>query len=120
MVYGEHATPYSAAMHRHARLIFGLNALCAWIGWGGILLINIFDLIPSRTLGDPAFANLVGHSEPGFAGSIGRVYDSFSYFTNWSNLIVGITMTLLWRNPLRAGPVFTLLRNSGLLMITMT
>jgi hypothetical protein len=120
VVYGDCATPYAAPVHRHARLLFGINALVAWIGWGGIMVINIFDLVPSRTLGDPAFANLVGQSQPGFAGSIGRVYDSFSYFTNWSNLIVAITTTLLWLDPRRSGPLFTLLRNSGLLMITMT
>lgn len=107
-------------MHRHARLLFGLNALAAWIGFGGVIVVNVFDLVPSLTLNDPAFANLVGHSEPGFAGSVGRVYDSMSYFTNWSNLLVAVTMTLLWRNPARTGPLFNLARNTGLLMITMT
>ena len=103
-----------------ARALFGLNALAAWIGWGGSLVINIFDLVPNKELDNPDYAHLVGHSAPGWPGAIGRVFDMFSYFTHWSNLIVAITLTLLFLDPRRAGRIFDLVRNSGLLMITMT
>ena len=76
-----------------ARVLFGVNAIAAWIGYGGQLLVNIFYLVPAAAQPDP---NIVGHSDPGWAGSIGRVFDSFSFFTNWANLIVCITLTVLF------------------------
>jgi hypothetical protein len=59
-------------------------------------------------------------SADGLAGAIGRVFDSHGYFTTWSNLLVAVTLTMLYRNPQRVGRVFDQLRNTGLLMITMT
>jgi hypothetical protein len=47
------------------------------------------------------------------------VFDSFSFFTNWSNLIVCITLTMLFLNPERTGRWFNTLRHTGILMITM-
>jgi len=98
------------------RVLFGVNAIAAWIGYGGQLLVNIFYLVPAAAQPDP---NIVGHSDPGWAGSIGRVFDSFSFFTNWSNLIVCITLTMLFLNPERTGRWFNTLRHTGILMITM-
>ena len=60
-----------------------------------------------------------GHAD-GLAGAIGRVYDSHGYFTTWSNVMVAITLTALYLNPERTGRIFNRLRNTGLLMITMT
>lgn len=98
------------------RRLFGLNALSAWIGFGGVILIDIFDLVPS-TRPDPT---LLGGSEPGLAGAIGRIFDSLTYFTNWSNLLVCITLTALYLDQRRGGRTFATLRNTGLFMITMT
>ncbi len=46
--------------------------------------------------------------------------DSHGYFTTWSNIVVAITLTALYLNPERTGRIFNRLRNTGLLMITMT
>ena len=104
------------ASNTTAKRLFGLNALVAWIGFGGQFLINLFDIIP-YTQPDPT---LLGHSAAGWPGAIGRIFDSMTYFTNWSNLVVCISLTALFLAPARAGGVFTTLRNSGLFMITMT
>jgi hypothetical protein len=63
---------------------------------------------------------MFGGSADGLAGAIGRVFDSHGYFTTWSNLLVAVTLTMLYRNPQRVGRAFDWLRNTGLLMITMT
>ena len=105
-------------MNRHtARRLFQLNAIVAWIGFGGQLLVNIFYLVPST---QPVEATLVGHSAEGWPGAIGRVFDSFSYFTNWSNLVVCIAVTALAMDPRRTGRIFDTVRNTALFMITMT
>ena len=99
-----------------AKQLFGLNAVVAWIGFGGQFLVNLFDLVPWSE-GDPT---LLGHSAAGWPGAIGRLFDSMTYFTNWSNLVVCITLTALYLAPRRSGPIFSTLRNTGLFMITMT
>jgi hypothetical protein len=43
-----------------------------------------------------------------------------SYFTVWSNILVLVVAHLLWRDPLRQGPVFTVFRLASLAMITVT
>jgi hypothetical protein len=60
-----------------------------------------------------------GHAE-GLAGAFGRLVDSHGYFTTWSNIVVAATLTALYLNPERTGRIFNRLRNTGLLMITMT
>jgi hypothetical protein len=63
---------------------------------------------------------MFGGSAEGLAGAVGRVFDSHGYFTTWSNILVGLTLTALYLNPERTGRIFGRLRNTGLLMITMT
>ena len=48
------------------------------------------------------------------------MFDSHGYFTTWSNIVVAATLTALYLNPERTGRIFNRLRNTGLLMITMT
>lgn len=43
-----------------------------------------------------------------------------SYFTVWSNILVGVTAYLLWRNPVRADTGFAVFRLASLYMITIT
>jgi hypothetical protein len=100
-----------------AQRLFWINALVAWAGFGGQLFVNIFYLVPSTA---PVEATLVGHSAEGWPGAVGRVFDSFSYFTNWSNLVVCIAITALALNPRRTGRIFDTVRNTALFMITMT
>ena len=102
-----------------AKRLFGINAFIAWLGYGMVQVVNIFGLVPRSTPYDPG-SNLFGGHAEGLAGAIGRVYDSHGYFTTWSNIVVAITLTALYLNPERTGRIFNRLRNTGLLMITMT
>ena len=102
-----------------AKRLFGINAFVAWLGYGMVQVVNIFGLVPRSTPYDPD-SNLFGGHAEGLAGAIGRVYDSHGYFTTWSNIVVAITLTALYLNPERTGRIFNRLRNTGLLMITMT
>ena len=103
-----------------ARRLFGINALVAWLGYGLSQFINIVDLVPAKPPTEPVLFNLFTQPEAGLAGAIGRVFNSHGYFTTWSNLLVAITLTALYLNPERTGRIFNRLRNTGLLMITMT
>ncbi len=88
----------------------------AWIGFGGSLIVNTFDLVPEGKI-DP---NLFGPHKAGIAGALTRVIDLFGYFTIWSNALVVFTITTLFLNPKRSDKRFILLRNTSLLMILMT
>jgi hypothetical protein len=56
----------------------------------------------------------------GAAGLFGRVVDSLSYFTNVSNLLVAVVLTMLARNPDRGGAVWHAVRMDSLVMIAIT
>ena len=102
-----------------AKRLFGINALAAWFGYGVAEIANLLHLVPDS---EPyvAESHMFGGSADGLAGAIGRVFDSHGYFTTWSNLLVALTLTALYLNPDRAGRIFSWLRNTALLMITMT
>jgi hypothetical protein len=102
-----------------AKRLFGINAFIAWLGYVMVQVVNIFGLVPPTTPYDPSSNSFGGHAE-GLAGAFGRVYDSHGYFTTWANIVVAITLTALYLNPERTGRIFDRLRNTGLLMITMT
>jgi hypothetical protein len=102
-----------------AKRLFGVNAFIAWLGYVMVQVVNIFGLVPQSTPYDPS-SNLFGGHAEGLAGAFGRLYDSHGYFTTWSNIVVAITLTALYLNPARTGRIFNRLRNTGLLMITMT
>ena len=103
-------------MAKKAKLLFGINMVSAWIGFGGSLIVNTFDLVPEGKI-DP---NLFGPHKAGMAGALTRVIDLFGYFTIWSNALVAFTITTLFLNPKRSDKRFILLRNTSLLMILMT
>jgi hypothetical protein len=102
-----------------AKRLFGINALAAWFGYLVAEVTNILQLVPPEERYVPS-SHMFGGSADGLAGAIGRVFDSHGYFTTWSNILVAVTLTMLYRNPQRVGRVFDWLRNTGLLMITMT
>lgn len=102
-----------------AKRLFGINALVAWLGYCMVQVVNIFGLVPQSTPYDPS-SNLFGGHAEGLAGAFGRLVDSHGYFTTWSNIVVAVTLTALYFNPERTGRIFNRLRNTGLLMITMT
>jgi hypothetical protein len=98
------------------KLIYGLNAAIAFIGFAIQFVINLFDLVPIES----EYPTLLGGHPAGAAGIFGRLTDSFSYFTIWSNLVVVIVLFLLYRNPDRNSFRFKVLRLDSLLMITIT
>lgn len=95
------------------RIAAAVNAVLAWIG----LALN---------LGVAAFANQPNlNAKPGLYGSTGggaasKVFDSLSYFTIWSVIVVAVSTTLLALQPERDTPARRAIRLSGLLMITVT
>jgi hypothetical protein len=105
------------------RNLFGINALSAWIGLGMSTLIELFGLVETKysDSGSPVsqFGHLGDYSS-GLAGAPERLIDLFSYFTIWSQIMVGIVMTLLYLNPARDGKLFRVLRIDSILMITVT
>jgi hypothetical protein len=102
-----------------AKRLFGINALFAWFGYLVAEITNILQLVPPEERYVPS-SHMFGGSADGIAGAIGRAFNSHGYFTTWSNIVVAVTLTLLYQNPKRASRVFDWLRNTGLLMITMT
>jgi hypothetical protein len=105
------------------RNLFGINALSAWIGLGMSTLIELFGLVETRYSDGGSPVSQFGHQgdyASGLAGAPERLIDLFSYFTIWSQIMVGIVMTLLYLNPARDGRIFRVLRIDSILMITVT
>ena len=105
------------------RNLFGINALSAWLGFGMSFLIELFGLVKTPKYSDEPVTSLFGHFgdyADGLAGAPERSIDLFSYFTIWSQIAVGIIMTLLYLNPTRDGKLFRVLRIDTVLMITVT
>ena len=103
-------------MNRLARLAFGLNAILAWVGVIGSLTVDATGVVIVPQLGPSYFG---GHAD-GLAGSIPRVIDNLSYFTIWSNILVAITTTMIYRNMNRSSQRLKVMRLSSLMMITVT
>ena len=105
------------------RNLFGINALSAWLGFGMSFLIELFGLVKTPKYADEPVTSLFGHFgdyADGLAGAPERIIDLFSYFTIWSQIAVGIIMTLLYLNPTRDGKLFRVMRIDTVLMITVT
>jgi len=98
------------------RLLYLINAISAAIGFAIQFVINLFDLVPV----EDEFPTLLGGHAAGIAGAVGRLTDSFSYFTIWSNLVVLGVMTALYLKPNRDSFKFRTLRLDSVLMITVT
>jgi hypothetical protein len=103
--------------------LFGINALSAWIGLGMSTLIELFGLVETKYSGESSPTSQFGHQgdyASGLAGAPERLIDLFSYFTIWSQIMVGVVMTLLYLNPARDGKLFRVFRLDSILMITVT
>jgi len=103
-------------MNRLARPAFGLNAILAWVGVLGSLTVDATGVVIVPQFGPSYFG---GHAD-GLAGSIPRVIDNLSYFTIWSNILVAITTTMIYRNMNRSSQRLKVLRLSSLMMISVT
>ena len=105
------------------RNLFGINALSAWIGLGMSTFIELFGLVETKYSDEGSPVSQFGHQGDyvsGLAGSPERLIDLFSYFTIWSQIMVGVVMTLLYLNPARDGKLFRVFRIDSILMITVT
>jgi len=103
-------------MMKYSRQAFGLNAILAWVGVIGSLAVDATGVVIVPQFGPSYFG---GHAD-GLAGSIPRVIDNLSYFTIWSNILVAITTTMIYRNMNRSSQRLKVMRLSSLMMITVT
>ncbi|MDD2858280.1 MAG: Pr6Pr family membrane protein [Candidatus Nanopelagicales bacterium] len=108
--------PAPAPVSSTGRIFFGINAASAWLGLAVSLVLTVFAVYPNTE----TVTTIVGFNQPGLAGLPGRVFDYMGYFTQLSNLVVAIVMTLLWRNSARTSRLFAVLRLDSLIMITVT
>ena len=105
------------------RAAYGINALCAWIGFGLSVIIETFGLVPQVQYDPPipqSQFNWYGHYADGLAGAPARLADLISYFTIWSQVVVGVVMTMLFLNPNRRGKWFQVFRLDAVMMIMVT
>lgn len=99
-----------------ARTAYAVNAAIAWLG---VVLTALFsglgwyDELPVEP-------GLYGGHPAGAAGALGRLTDTFSYFTIWSNVAVAISVTLLARGAWQVTTGRRVLRLAALVMITVT
>lgn len=96
-----------------ARPLFALNAVVAWFALAFSFALMAFDVYPNQNT-DPTAIGFAGQS------LFGRTVDWFSYFTIVSNIVVAVTMTMLWRDPARNTRIMRVLRLDAIMMITVT
>lgn len=100
----------------NTRRIYALGAGIAWFGLALGMVLTVFNVYPPIDI-QP---NSLGVNADGVEGLFGRVVDSLSYFTNLSNLIVAVVLTMLARKPDRGGAVWHAVRMDSLVMIAIT
>lgn len=105
------------------KALYGITALSAWSGLALSFVIELFGLVELK-LTDPPIPNsqfaYFGHYADGLAGGPARLMDLFSYFTIWSQIVVGLLATLLFLNPSRDSKWMRIGLVDALLMITVT
>ncbi len=106
-------------------LVF-LNAIVAYVSVGisfSLMLIGYYANKENIDLTEPT---LLGNSFDGTDQVWERFFDWISYFTIWSNIMVAIVLTVLWRKPElfelnnAQGTRWRTLRLDSILMITIT
>lgn len=105
------------------KAFYGVTALSAWFGFGLSFLIELFGWVKIAPSDPPIpesqFAH-VGAYADGLAGAPARLIDLISYFTIWSQIIVGVVAVLLYIKPNRDGKLFRVAVIDAILMITVT
>ena len=107
------AATFGPLGERAARPLFLVTALSATFGAGLSFILTVLGTYPSLNT-DPS---LLGNPDQ---GALGRIFDFFTYFTQWSNILVAVIMWMLVVNPRRNGKVFRVLRLDTILMISVT
>jgi hypothetical protein len=95
------------------RILFGINALVALTGLTIGFMLTVLGTYPSLNTD----ATMLGNPDQGV---LGRVFDYFTYFTIWSNILVAVISIMLFMRPDRDSFVFRVLRLDSILMITVT
>ena len=98
------------------RRVYAIAAGITWFGLALGMVLTIFNVYPPVEV----LPGALGNNPPGVAGLPGRVIDSLSYFTNLSNVLVAVVLTMLARNPDRSGGVWAAVRMDSLVMISIT
>lgn len=108
-------TPASA-LGRNARLIYGAIAAITWFGFSATVIITACDGYARGNV-DPG---MFGTSAPGWSGAPTRLFETFSYFTEWSNILVAVVATYLARHQGPASNWWRALQLCATMMITVT
>jgi hypothetical protein len=95
------------------RVIFGINALVALTGLTVGFTLTVLGTYPSLNTNP----TMLGNPEQGV---LSRVFDYFTYFTIWSNILVAVIAIMLFLRPDRDSFPFRVLRLDSILMITVT
>lgn len=104
---------FGPAPRTWAKPLYLINAIFATFGVGLSFILSALGTYPSENTD----ATLLGYAGQGF---LGRIFDFFTYFTIWSNIVVAIVMWMLVANPTRDGKIFRVLRLDAVLMISVT
>lgn len=107
------AVTFGPLGERAARPLFLITAISATFGVGLSFILTLLGTYPSLNTD----SSLLGNASQ---GALGRVFDFFTYFTIWSNILVAVIMWMLVANPRRNGKVFRVLRLDTILMISVT
>ena len=87
------------------------------------VVLETFGMVPQVQYDPPipeSQFNYYGHYADGLAGAGARLADLFSYFTIWSQVVVGVVMTMLYLNPHRRSKWFQVFRLDAVMMIMVT
>jgi len=98
------------------RRVYAIAAGITWFGLALGMVLTIFNVYPPAEV----LPGSLGDNPPGIQGLPGRVIDSLSYFTNLSNILVAVVLTMLARNPDRSGGAWSAVRMDSLVMISIT
>ncbi|MCG8656532.1 Pr6Pr family membrane protein [Yimella sp. NH-Cas1] len=96
------------------------HAVVAIVSWLSVLLVAIVSAADGFAARTVVEGNLFGTHTSGIAGAPGRIGDTFSYFTVWSNVVVAVAFTLLALRPGVDSLLHRVLLLDALLMITIT
>jgi hypothetical protein len=109
--------PITTTLSRLGRWAFLLTALLAIIGVGMQLTFDVLNTYPPLP---SSVAHSFGMNASGFAGVVGRVLDTFSYFTNVSNIVVAVVLIAMARGLVNPNSVWRALRMDSLVLISVT
>ncbi len=103
-----------------------INTVIAYISVGISFSLMLIGYYSNEESIDTMKPTLLGNSFDGTDQVWERFFDWISYFTIWSNIVVAIVLTVLWRRPdvfernNSSGTMWRALRLDSILMITIT